>query len=135
MIPTRFFSCFYILWIVSRSLISCFAFLIMALLFCFCRRKWLPPPLRKLSQGKVDKAAQSSAPPSSSPAPPPLKKTGSDKRIKVREHCLPLVSVYSTIQTIQIYKLQFIYIIIKYFIDMPTNYHNHLTFIWNTVIP
>lgn len=29
----------------------------------FCRRKWLPPPLRKLSQGKVDKtnAAASSA--------------------------------------------------------------------------
>ncbi|CAG9836618.1 unnamed protein product [Diabrotica balteata] len=37
-------------------------------------RKWLPPPLRKLSQGKVDKAQANT--------PPPLKKTGSDKRIK-----------------------------------------------------
>ncbi|KAJ8968247.1 hypothetical protein NQ317_012956 [Molorchus minor] len=46
--------------------------------FCFSRRKWLPPPLRKLSQGKVDKTQ--AAPP---PPPPPLKKTGSDKRIKV----------------------------------------------------
>ncbi|KAB0795880.1 hypothetical protein PPYR_09941 [Photinus pyralis] len=42
----------------------------------FSGRKWLPPPLRKLSQGKVEK--------SQSPADrPPLKKTGSDKRIKV----------------------------------------------------
>lgn len=40
----------------------------------FSGRKWLPPPLRKLSQGKVDKTQA---------APPPLKKTGSDKRIKV----------------------------------------------------
>ncbi|XP_060534993.1 triple functional domain protein isoform X2 [Cylas formicarius] len=43
----------------------------------FSGRKWLPPPLRKLSQGKVDKG--------STPLDtrPPLKKTGSDKRIKV----------------------------------------------------
>ncbi|KAF5296697.1 hypothetical protein FQA39_LY12397 [Lamprigera yunnana] len=47
--------------------------------YCFCcnsqSRKWLPPPLRKLSQGKVDKQAPTDR--------PPLKKTGSDKRIKV----------------------------------------------------
>ncbi|XP_049818825.1 kalirin isoform X2 [Aethina tumida] len=43
----------------------------------FSGRKWLPPPLRKLSQGKVDKTA--AAPLERSP----LKKTGSDKRIKV----------------------------------------------------
>ncbi|XP_071053767.1 triple functional domain protein isoform X4 [Onthophagus taurus] len=41
----------------------------------FSGRKWLPPPLRKLSQGKVEK------PPATDR--PPLKKTGSDKRIKV----------------------------------------------------
>lgn len=85
----------------------------MALLFCFSRRKWLPPPLRKLSQGKVDKTAQSSAPPSSSPAPPPLKKTGSDKRIKVSEPCLNLVAVYSGIPQlwVQKYELQILLII------------------------
>lgn len=43
-----------------------------------CRRKWLPPPLRKLSQGKVEKGQNSTA-----PDRPPLKKTGSDKRFKV----------------------------------------------------
>ncbi|XP_017782251.1 PREDICTED: triple functional domain protein-like isoform X2 [Nicrophorus vespilloides] len=43
----------------------------------FSGRKWLPPPLRKLSQGKVEKTQQST------PDRPPLKKTGSDKRIKV----------------------------------------------------
>ncbi|XP_065162622.1 triple functional domain protein isoform X5 [Atheta coriaria] len=42
----------------------------------FSGRKWLPPQLRKLSQGKVEKT-QSTA------DRPPLKKTGSDKRIKV----------------------------------------------------
>ncbi|KAL3284863.1 hypothetical protein HHI36_019001 [Cryptolaemus montrouzieri] len=48
---------------------------------CRKKRKWLPPPLRKLSQGKVDKTQ--------SPTPldrPPLKKTGSDKRIKVAHY-------------------------------------------------
>ncbi|KAK9877206.1 hypothetical protein WA026_016953 [Henosepilachna vigintioctopunctata] len=43
----------------------------------FSGRKWLPPPLRKLSQGKVDKS-QSATPLDR----PQLKKTGSDKRIK-----------------------------------------------------
>jgi len=43
----------------------------------FFRRKWLPPPLRKLSQGKVEKTQAPIDP------RPPLKKTGSDKRIKV----------------------------------------------------
>ncbi|XP_018325506.1 triple functional domain protein isoform X1 [Agrilus planipennis] len=42
---------------------------------CCISRKWLPPPLRKLSQGKVEKQPSSEK--------PPLKKTGSDKRIKV----------------------------------------------------
>nr|CAD7256618.1 unnamed protein product [Timema shepardi] len=41
------------------------------------RRKWLPPPLRKLSQGKVEKGT-----PSTAPDRPTLKKTGSDKRFK-----------------------------------------------------
>ncbi|KAL0280126.1 UNVERIFIED_CONTAM: hypothetical protein PYX00_001517 [Menopon gallinae] len=41
----------------------------------FSGRKWLPPPLRKLSQGKVDK--------SGAPDRPPLKKTPSDKRIRL----------------------------------------------------
>ncbi|XP_076272417.1 trio Rho guanine nucleotide exchange factor isoform X4 [Rhynchophorus ferrugineus] len=43
----------------------------------FSGRKWLPPPLRKLSQGKVDKTQ------GPLDSKPPLKKTGSDKRIKV----------------------------------------------------
>jgi hypothetical protein len=43
----------------------------------FGGRKWLPPPLRKLSQGKVDKTQPTAL------ERPPLKKTGSDKRIKV----------------------------------------------------
>ncbi|KYB28884.1 Triple functional domain protein-like Protein [Tribolium castaneum] len=43
----------------------------------FSGRKWLPPPLRKLSQGKVDKTQSTAL------ERPPLKKTGSDKRIKV----------------------------------------------------
>ncbi|XP_015585806.1 triple functional domain protein isoform X4 [Cephus cinctus] len=42
----------------------------------FSGRKWLPPPLRKLSQGKVEKSTTSDR-------PPPLKKTGSDKRFKL----------------------------------------------------
>lgn len=41
----------------------------------FFRRKWLPPPLRKLSQGKVDK--QTSA------AERPLMKKGSEKTFKL----------------------------------------------------
>lgn len=42
---------------------------------CFySRRKWLPPPLRKLSQGKVDKGASSER---------PLVKKGSDKTFKL----------------------------------------------------
>ncbi|CAG9857602.1 unnamed protein product [Phyllotreta striolata] len=45
----------------------------------FSGRKWLPPPLRKLSQGKGDKT---SAPPPIASVGSPLKKTGSDKRIK-----------------------------------------------------
>ncbi|XP_045464356.1 kalirin isoform X2 [Harmonia axyridis] len=44
----------------------------------FSGRKWLPPPLRKLSQGKVDKSQTGTA-----LDRPPLKKIGSDKRIKV----------------------------------------------------
>lgn len=38
------------------------------------RRKWLPPPLRKLSQGKVDKSTSSER---------PLVKKGSDKTFKL----------------------------------------------------
>nr|CAD7197371.1 unnamed protein product [Timema douglasi] len=49
------------------------------------RRKWLPPPLRKLSQGKVEKGT-----PSTAPDRPTLKKTGSDKRFKLA-HALPNV--------------------------------------------
>lgn len=45
---------------------------------CFSRRKWLPPPLRKLSQGKVDKTQ-----PTALERPPSLKKAGSVKGIKV----------------------------------------------------
>ncbi|KAI4471045.1 rho guanine exchange factor-related [Holotrichia oblita] len=41
-----------------------------------CCRKWLPPPLRKLSHGKVEKTTPN-------PVDRPLKKAGSDKRIKV----------------------------------------------------
>ncbi|XP_015125607.1 triple functional domain protein isoform X1 [Diachasma alloeum] len=41
----------------------------------FSGRKWLPTPLRKLSQGKVEKPSSSDR--------PPLKKTGSDKRFKL----------------------------------------------------
>lgn len=47
------------------------------------RRKWLPPSLRKLSQGKVEKtntAVPTSSPPSTGPS---LKKSGSDKRFKL----------------------------------------------------
>lgn len=57
-----------------------------------CRRKWLPPPLRKLSQGKVDKTTASSssaataAASSSSTATPsdrPFLKKGSEKAFKL----------------------------------------------------
>ncbi|XP_021922834.1 triple functional domain protein-like isoform X3 [Zootermopsis nevadensis] len=44
----------------------------------FSGRKWLPPPLRKLSQGKVEKGTASTV-----PDRPPLKKTSSDKRFKL----------------------------------------------------
>ncbi|KAL1516598.1 hypothetical protein ABEB36_000493 [Hypothenemus hampei] len=48
----------------------------------FSGRKWLPPPLRKLSQGKVDKQQQGTTlDPTSRPSP--LKSTGSEKRIRV----------------------------------------------------
>ncbi|XP_036147611.1 triple functional domain protein isoform X2 [Monomorium pharaonis] len=49
----------------------------------FSGRKWLPPSLRKLSQGKVEKtntAAPTSSPPLIGPS---LKKSGSDKRFKL----------------------------------------------------
>nr|CAD7398871.1 unnamed protein product [Timema poppensis] len=52
---------------------------------CATTRKWLPPPLRKLSQGKVEKGT-----PSTAPDRPTLKKTGSDKRFKLA-HALPNV--------------------------------------------
>lgn len=60
--------------------------------FWFYRRKWLPPPLRKLSQGKVDKTTTSSsssaattASASSSAAPNdrPFLKKGSEKAFKL----------------------------------------------------
>lgn len=47
------------------------------------RRKWLPPSLRKLSQGKVEKTnttVPTSSPPSIGPS---LKKSSSDKRFKL----------------------------------------------------
>lgn len=51
------------------------------------RRKWLPPPLRKLSQGKLqDKSPaspNSTTAPASLPASNTLKKTTTDKRVKV----------------------------------------------------
>lgn len=59
------------------------------LVFLLCRRKWLPPPLRKLSQGKVDKTsapAPSVASSSSSTATPsdrPFLKKGSEKAFKL----------------------------------------------------
>lgn len=53
---------------------SCFGVINAVCFFCF-RRKWLPPPLRKLSQGKVEK--------SGAPDRPPLKKTPSDKKVSV----------------------------------------------------
>lgn len=52
-----------------------------------CRRKWLPPPLRKLSQGKVDKTSISSSSSSSSSAASvverPLVKKASEKTFKL----------------------------------------------------
>lgn len=42
----------------------------------FFRRKWLPPPLRKLSQGRVDKTSSSSS-------ERPLVKKPSDKSFKL----------------------------------------------------
>ncbi|XP_051163454.1 triple functional domain protein isoform X3 [Leptopilina boulardi] len=50
----------------------------------FNSRKWLPPPLRKLSQGKVEKSSSTADRPPPPPPPPPLlKKTSSDKRFKL----------------------------------------------------
>ncbi|KAL0129505.1 hypothetical protein PUN28_001638 [Cardiocondyla obscurior] len=50
----------------------------------FSGRKWLPPSLRKLSQGKVEKT-NTAVPPASSPPliGPSLKKSSSDKRFKL----------------------------------------------------
>ncbi|XP_014470162.1 PREDICTED: triple functional domain protein isoform X3 [Dinoponera quadriceps] len=60
------------------------------------RRKWLPPPLRKLSQGKVEKTNTTVPPTSSSPLiGPSLKK--SDKRFKLpsgAEHNRPGKAIY-----------------------------------------
>lgn len=51
--------------------------------FSVYRRKWLPPSLRKLSQGKVEKT-NTTVPTSSPPLiGPSLKKSGSDKRFKL----------------------------------------------------
>lgn len=47
----------------------------------FHSRKWLPQPLRKLSQGKVEKQASTAG--QEQRATAPLKKTSSDKRFKV----------------------------------------------------
>ncbi|XP_070163539.1 triple functional domain protein isoform X5 [Polyergus mexicanus] len=59
----------------------------------FSGRKWLPPPLRKLSQGKVEKTNTVAMSTSSSPLiGPSLKKTSSDKRFKLpsgNEHNRP----------------------------------------------
>ncbi|XP_031622402.1 kalirin isoform X2 [Contarinia nasturtii] len=51
----------------------------------FSGRKWLPPPLRKLSQGKVDKTTAPSSSASSSTAPNerPFLKKGSEKVFKL----------------------------------------------------
>lgn len=61
------------------------------------RRKWLPPPLRKLSQGKVEKT-NTTVPTSSSPLiGPSLKKSNSDKRFKLPsgvEHNRPGKAAY-----------------------------------------
>ncbi|RZF34081.1 hypothetical protein LSTR_LSTR011651 [Laodelphax striatellus] len=55
----------------------------------FSGRKWLPPPLRKLSGGKVEKTANVT----NAPDRPPLKKTASDKRFKT-----PLVGEKPTVE-------------------------------------
>nr|CAD7440801.1 unnamed protein product [Timema bartmani] len=57
------------------------------------RRKWLPPPLRKLSQGKVEKGT-----PSTAPDRPTLKKTGSDKRFKPSVAHLDIQPVLSCVR-------------------------------------
>lgn len=48
----------------------------------FNRRKWLPPPLRKLSQGKVDKTASGTSS-TASIVERPLMKKGSEKTFKL----------------------------------------------------
>lgn len=50
------------------------------MLFAIFRRKWLPPPLRKLSQGKVDKT---------NAAERPLVKKGSEKAFKLADKYTP----------------------------------------------
>lgn len=60
----------------------------MCKIFFNSRRKWLPQPLRKLSQGKVDKTAPSATPASSSsssatPSDRPFLKKGSEKAFKL----------------------------------------------------
>jgi hypothetical protein len=47
------------------------------------RRKWLPPPLRKLSQSKVDKSSERPPPPPPLPPPASAKKSGLDKLFKL----------------------------------------------------
>ncbi|XP_026826598.1 kalirin isoform X2 [Ooceraea biroi] len=49
----------------------------------FSGRKWLPPPLRKLSQGKVEKTNMAVTTSSSPLIGPSLKKSNSDKRFKL----------------------------------------------------
>ncbi|XP_011495502.1 PREDICTED: kalirin isoform X2 [Ceratosolen solmsi marchali] len=49
----------------------------------FSGRKWLPPPLRKLSQSKVDKSSERPPPPPPPPPPTSAKKSGLDKLFKL----------------------------------------------------
>ena len=69
----------------------------------FFRRKWLPPPLRKLSGGKVEKGDKDKIATSASAVPalaasdkPLLKKTGSEKRFKVCFQTLSAVGYVSS---------------------------------------
>lgn len=69
---------------------SDFFILISSLSLYIYRRKWLPPPLRKLSQGKVDKTTAAAAPASSTassstvtPSDRPFLKKGSEKAFKL----------------------------------------------------
>lgn len=61
------------------------------------RRKWLPPPLRKLSQGKVEKTNTAMPTSSSSLIGLSLKKSNSDKRFKLPtavEHNRPIKTTF-----------------------------------------